>query len=122
MAGQQSPNVDWNQTMSIVGLVGEEGKGRIIAEARYIKIPGSPFAEVVFVVDEEYQRFGIAYFLYEMLIRLAKEKGIKGFMAEVLFSNFGIMKVFRKGGLPVKARLESGVYHLVIPFSTNARI
>jgi hypothetical protein len=43
-------------------------------------------------------------------------------MAEVLFSNFGIMKVFRKGGLPVKARLESGVYHLVIPFSTNARI
>jgi len=107
--------------MSIVGLVGEEGKGRIIAEARYIKIPGSPFAEVVFVVDEEYQRFGIAYFLYEMLIRLAKEKGIKGFMAEVLFSNIGIMKVFRKGDLPVKARLESGVYHLEIPFSTNAR-
>ena len=118
---QEYVNVDWNQTMSIVGLVGEEGKGRIIAEARYIKIPGSPFAEVVFVVDEKYQRFGIASFLYEMLIRLAKEKGVKGFMAEVLFSNIGIMKVFRKGGLPVKARLESGVYHLVIPFSTNAR-
>jgi len=119
---QEYVNVDWNQTMSIVGLVGEEGKGRIIAEARYIKIPGSPFAEVVFVVDEKYQRFGIASFLYKMLIRLAKEKGIKGFMAEVLFSNIGTMKVFRKGGLPVKARLESGVYHLVIPFSTNARI
>ncbi len=118
---QEYVNVDWNQTMSIVGLVGEEGKGRIIAEARYIKIPGSPFAEVVFVVDEKYQRFGIASFLYEMLIRLAKEKGVKGFMAEVLFSNIGIMKVFRKGDLPVKARLESGVYHLEIPFSTNAR-
>jgi acyl-CoA hydrolase/GNAT superfamily N-acetyltransferase len=118
---QEYVNVDWNQTMSIVGLVGEEGKGRIIAEARYIKIPGSPFAEVAFVVDGKYQRFGIASFLYEMLIRLAKEKGVKGFMAEVLFSNFGIMKVFRKGGLPVKARLESGVYHLEIPFSTNAR-
>jgi acyl-CoA hydrolase/GNAT superfamily N-acetyltransferase len=118
---QEYVNVDWNQTMSIVGLVGEEGKGRIIAEARYIKIPGSPFAEMVFVVDEKYQRFGIASFLYEMLIRLAKEKGVKGFMAEVLFSNIGIMKVFRKGDLPVKARLESGVYHLEIPFSTNAR-
>ncbi len=119
---QEYVNVDWNQTMSIVGLVGEEGKGRIIAEARYIKIPGSPFAEVVFVVDEKYQRFGIASFLYEMLIRLAKEKGVKGFMAEVLFSNIGIMKVFRKGGLPVTARLESGVYSLVIPFSPKARI
>jgi acyl-CoA hydrolase/GNAT superfamily N-acetyltransferase len=118
---QEYVNVDWTQTLSIVGLVGEEGKGRIIAEARYIKIPGSPFAEMVFVVDEKYQRFGIASFLYQMLIRLAKEQGIKGFMAEVLFSNIGIMKVFRKGGLPVTARLESGVYHLVIPFSTNAR-
>jgi GNAT superfamily N-acetyltransferase len=119
---QEYVNVDWNQIMSIVGLVGEEGKGRIIAEARYIKIPRSPFAEVVFVVDEKYQQSGIASFLYKMLIRLAKEKGIKGFMAEVLFSNIGMMKVFRKGDLPVEARLESGVYHLVIPFSKNAGV
>jgi len=119
---QEYVNVDWNQIMSIVGLIGEEGKGRIIAEARYIKIPSSPFAEVVFVVDEKYQQFGIASFLYKMLIRLAKEKGIRGFMAEVLFSNIGMMKVFRKGDLPVEARLESGEYHLVIPFSKNAGI
>jgi hypothetical protein len=38
--------------MSIVGLIGEEGKGRIIAEARLIRIPGNPFVEVVFMVDE----------------------------------------------------------------------
>ena len=119
---QEYVNVDWNQIMSIVGLIGEEGKGRIIAEARYIKIPSNPFAEVVFVVDEKYQHLGIAFFLYKMLIRLAKEKGIKGFMAEVLFSNIGMMKVFRKGDLPVEARLESGEYHLVIPFSKNAGI
>ncbi len=115
---QEYVNVDWNQVMSIVGLVGEEGKGRIIAEARYIKIPGNPFAEVVFVVDDKYQRFGIASYLYKMLIRLAKERGIKGFMAEVLFSNIGMMNVFRKGDLPIKARLESGVYHLVILFNS----
>ena len=114
---QQYVNVDWNQVMSIVGLVGEEGKGRIIAEARYIKIPGSPFAEVVFVVDEDYQRHGIATFLYRLLIRVAKERGVRGFIAEVLYSNIGgIMKVFKKGNLPVKARLEGGVYHLEIPF------
>jgi GNAT superfamily N-acetyltransferase len=119
---QEYVNVDWNQIMSIVGLVGEEGKGRIIAEARYIKIPRSTFAEVVFVVDEKYQQFGIASFLYKMLIRLAKEKGIRGIMAEVLFSNIGMMKVFRKGGLPLRARLESGVYHIEIPFNKNAGI
>jgi acyl-CoA hydrolase/GNAT superfamily N-acetyltransferase len=115
---QEYVNVDWNQVMSIVGLVGEEGKGRIIAEARYIKIPGNPLAEVVFVVDENYQRFGIGTFLYSMLIRLAKERGVRGFVAEVLYSNIGgIMKVFKKGDLPVKAHLEGGVYHLKIPFT-----
>ena len=72
---QQYVNVDRNQALSIVGLVGEEGKGRIIAEARYIKIHSSPLAEVVFVVDEKYQQFGIASFLYQMLIRLAKKTG-----------------------------------------------
>ena len=117
---QEYVNVDWNQVMSVVGLIGDEGKGRIIAEARYIKIPGSPLAEVVFIVDEKYQQFGIATRMYEILVRLAKERGIKGFVAEVLFSNIGMMKVFRKGQLPVKARLESGIYHLEIPFSPSA--
>jgi hypothetical protein len=28
------------------------------------------------------------------------------------------MKVFHKGELPVRAHLESGVYHLTIPFES----
>ena len=70
-------------------------------------------------MDEKYQRLGIASFLYQMMIRLATERGITGFTAEVLFSNIGIMKVFRKGDLPVKAHLESSVYHLEIPFDRH---
>ena len=116
---QEYVNVDWNQIVSIVGLVGEKGLGRIIAEARFIKIPGSSYAEVVFVVDENYQQLGIASFLYRMLIRLALARGIRGFIADVLFTNVGMMKVFRKGDLPVKAYLKSGVYHLEIPFNNQ---
>ena len=119
---QEYVNVDWNQIMSIVGLVGEEGKGLIIAEARYIKIPGNPFAEVVFVVDENYQRQGIGTFLYRMLIRLAMERGVQGFVAEVLSSNVGgIRKVFKRGDFPVKEHLEGGVYHLEIPFNSASK-
>jgi hypothetical protein len=43
-------------------------------------------------------------------------------MAEVLFSKIGAMKIFRKGDLPVKARLEDGVYHLVIPSNKKYKI
>jgi acyl-CoA hydrolase/GNAT superfamily N-acetyltransferase len=111
---QEYVNVDWNQVMSIVGVVGEDKKGFIIAEARYIKIPDSTFAEIVFVVDEKYQGIGIASLLYGKLIQLARERGIKGFVADVLFSNTAMMRVFEKHGLLIKARLEGGVYNLVI--------
>jgi acyl-CoA hydrolase/GNAT superfamily N-acetyltransferase len=114
---QEYVNVDWNQVMSIVALVGEEEESRIIAEARYIKIPNSFLAEVVFVVDEDFQRRGIASLLYKMLIKLARERGVKGFIAEVLFSNVAIMSVFQKGDLPVKAHLEGGIYQLNIPLT-----
>ena len=115
---QEYVNVDWSRDLSIVGLVGQEGEGRIIAEGRYLSIPGSLLAELVFVVDENFQSFGMATYLYGMLIRLAKERGLKGFMADVLFDNLAMMKVFHKGELSVRAQLESGVYHLTIPFES----
>ena len=74
---------------------------------------------MVFVVDENFQSFGIATYLYCMLIRLAKERGLKGFMADVLFDNLAMMKVFHKGELPVRVNLESGVYHLTMPFESK---
>jgi acyl-CoA hydrolase len=116
---QEYVNVDWSRDMSVVGLVGEEGQGRIIAEGRYLRIPGSALAELVFVVDEAFQGRGVATYLYAMLIRLARERGLKGFTADVLFNNLAMMKVFHKGELPVQAHLESGVYHLTIPFESK---
>ena len=47
---------------------------------------------------------------------LAKERGLKGFTADVLASNKSMMKVFEKGGLPVRATISEGVYELTIPF------
>jgi hypothetical protein len=62
-------NVDWSQEMSFVGLAEDRGRPRIIAEARYEKIPADGYAEIVFVVDEEFQGLGIATYLYKMLYR-----------------------------------------------------
>ena len=111
---QEYVNVDWHQVMSIVGIIREEGEERIIAEGRYIRSPGSENAEVVFVVDEDYQSHGIATAIYLKLVQLARERGIKTFLADVLFANAPMMKVFQKGNLPIRAYLEAGTYHLSI--------
>ncbi len=112
---QEYVNVDYNQVMSIVGLKYEPGQGTIIAEARFVREPRRPWADVAFIVDEKVSGLGIASYLYQMLIRLGKERGLQGFTADVLSSNQGMMKVFEKGGL-VKAKLEYGVYKLTMPF------
>lgn len=109
-------NVDWNNVMSIVGVAGRPGQGAIVAEARYLLGADRQWAEVAFVVDEPYQGIGICTYVFDLLVRLARERGIKGFWADVLSSNTAMMKVFYKSGLPVLMETESGVHHVTIPF------
>lgn len=116
---QEYVNVDCTRVVSIVALTGPAGQEHIIGEARFVRDPTRPYADVAFVVDEAYQGLGIASYLYAMLIRLAKERGIRGFTADVLASNKGMMRVFEKGELPVNARLEQGAFHLSIEFEDS---
>lgn len=114
---QQYVNVDYRTTMAVVGLVGEPGQGKIIAEARWVVWPGTSRADLAFVVDEEYGGNGIATYLYRMLARLAQDRGITTFTADVLASNRAMMRVIEKGGFAVEAKLEEGAYHLEIDLS-----
>ena len=113
---QEYVNIDYNRTMSIVALEGDVGKGKIIAEARYIKLHTKPFAEIAFIVDEEYQGYGIASYMLQKLIRIAKENNLKGFTASVNESNGAMIRVLRKSGLTVETRLEDGVFSVTMNF------
>jgi acyl-CoA hydrolase/RimJ/RimL family protein N-acetyltransferase len=115
---QEYVNVDYRTAMSIVGVIDEAGAERVIAEGRYVRLKDRPFADLAFVVDEAYQGKGIAAFLLDMLIRIAREQGgIEGFAADVLADNKAMMKVLEKSPYAVQAVLSSGYYELTIPFA-----
>jgi len=116
---QEYVNIDYNNVLSIVGLIYEPGQGHIIAEARYVKDPSKLSADVAFIVDEKFHGSGIATYMYKMLIRIAKQRGLQGFTADVLSTNHSMMRVFEKGGA-VNAKLEYGVYKLMMPFDTGS--
>jgi GNAT superfamily N-acetyltransferase len=116
---QQYVNVDYRVALSILGLIGSVGSGQIIAEGRFVKHRETMMADVAFVVDEKYKGRGIATYLYKLLVKAAKERGIVGFTADVLSSNKAMLKVFEKGGHTIRACLEQGAYELVIPFDAN---
>jgi acyl-CoA hydrolase/GNAT superfamily N-acetyltransferase len=111
--------IDYNDRMAIAAVTGKEepeSREQIVAVGRYIRDPDTNFAEVAFTTHHEWQDRGIGTFLLQYLVRIAKEKNIKGFTADVLARNTPMMKVFSKVGHPVKTHLEYGVYELNIPF------
>ncbi len=108
-------NVNWSNTMSLVGVAGRPGNECILAEGRYLLDPTGQWAEVAFVVDEEYQNLGLSTHLFDLLIRHATQKGLLGFYADVLTSNFAMMAVLRKSRLPIMIEPEDGAYHVKMP-------
>jgi RimJ/RimL family protein N-acetyltransferase len=108
--------VDCNRAISIVGLTGPPEQEHIIAEARYVRYPDRPQADVAFIVDEAYQGLGIATRLFQILTQVARERGLKGFTADVLGTNKAMLKVFEKNSRALKATIEQGIYELSIPF------
>lgn len=111
--------IDYNDKMAIAAVTGKEepeSREQIVAVGRYIRDPHTNFAEVAFTTHQDWQNRGIGTFLLQYLIRIAKEKNIKGFTADVLARNTPMNKVFSKAGYPLKTHLEYGVYELEIPF------
>jgi len=114
---QEYVNIDYRRIMSLVGTIDLSGTEQIIAEGRYVRHHNLPVADVAFVVDENYQGRGIASFLFEILIRIAREQGIEWFTADVIADNKAMLKVFEKAPFPIRAVMESGIYNLTIPFT-----
>jgi acyl-CoA hydrolase/GNAT superfamily N-acetyltransferase len=111
--------IDYNDKMAIAAVIGKEepeGRERIVAIGRYINNPNTRYAEVAFTTHQDWQDRGIGTFLLQYLIRIAREKNIAGFTADVLSGNKPMMHVFSKSGHPMTTHLDNGVYELKINF------
>jgi GNAT superfamily N-acetyltransferase len=92
---QQWASVDYRKNMSIIGLVQKGGYQEIVAIGSYAD-DSEGWAEVAFVVREDFQSMGIASHLLAQLEKIARENGFKGFSATVLKKNEAMMQVFKK--------------------------
>ena len=118
MKMQEYVNVDYKRTLAIVGTIDDSGVERVIAEGRYIILKDNPsYADVAFIVDEPLQGLGIGSYVFQMLIKLARKRGLEGFAADVIADNKPMLKVFEKSEFPMRAIVRSGVYELTIPFT-----
>ncbi|NKI42820.1 bifunctional acetate--CoA ligase family protein/GNAT family N-acetyltransferase [Streptomyces physcomitrii] len=102
-----------------VGLAATVG-GEFIATVRYDRIDvngraaSAPAdgAEVAFLVQDAHQGRGVASALLEHIAAVARERGIRRFVAEVLPANSKMIKVFTDAGYQQERSFEDGVVRL----------
>ena len=108
--------VDFENVVALVVTVESGGKETIIGGGRYLAfgLPGARSAEVAFIVEEDYHGLGIAGRILRHLARIAREKGVCQFEAEVLPQNKAMLAVFSHSGLPMKQSQTEGIIHVTL--------
>jgi acyl-CoA hydrolase/GNAT superfamily N-acetyltransferase len=113
--------MDYDDKFASVGYIGEEPDEKIVAVGRWFLDRPTNRAEVAFTVLPDWQKKGIGRFLLNNLIDTAKEKGIRGFTAEVLARNKKMLSVFYNSDYSISSDLEYGVYSLEFDFDNKTK-
>jgi acyl-CoA hydrolase/GNAT superfamily N-acetyltransferase len=103
--------------IAIVVTIPEASGEEIIAIGRYYLDEKTNFAEIAFIVNDEWQGKGIGSFLLKYLSVIAIGNGISGFTAEVLRGNRPMQSVLNKSEFKVTSKPTQDVYSYCIEFT-----
>jgi len=117
----QFVNVDYESEMALVAAFKEAGEEQIIGSARYYVDKATGLAEYAIEIQDEFQNQGIGTALFEHLMRVAKIKGVKGFLGYVLDTNTRAYRLMVRTGLPIETRWNEGVYAMTMRFTDEKR-
>jgi GNAT superfamily N-acetyltransferase len=106
---QELVDLDYDSNMALVACL---ETGDVVAMARYDVDPATRYAEIAFVVRDDWQRRGIGTLLLRRMIEIARARGLRGLAATVLTSNHAMLRIFQRSGLPVESRLDQDVVYL----------
>lgn len=106
-------DVDFEKHVALVAVIDQGGRQMIVGGGRYFVVRPKA-AEVAFAVVDEFQGQGLGSALMRHLITIARDAGLKEFIAEVLPDNTAMLKVFEKSGLSLTRKREAQVVHVVL--------
>ncbi len=95
MAQAHWANMDYRSFISLIGMVRNKGNKEVMAIGTYAELD-KDWAEVAFVVREDFHGQGIAGHLLQSLEKIARANGYIGFIASVLPENRAMFHVFSK--------------------------
>ena len=103
---------------ALLGLRGDD----LVGVASYELTDDPAAAEIALAVADGMHRRGIATLLLEHLVSLARARGVKTLVADVLPGNYPVLHVLADAGLTVRRRIGGGVIEISMPVPDNAAL
>jgi RimJ/RimL family protein N-acetyltransferase len=116
---QRLCNVDFDHDVAFVAVRGSRENEEIVGIAGYFLNPSTNLAEIAFMVEPAHQKSGLGSALQDRLMEFARARNVRGFVAEVLQINEGMMGLARRLG-EVDIRTEDGVHTVTCIFGAPA--
>lgn len=91
-------NIDYDRQIAMIAEADQSDKKRIIGVGRLIMNDDLTFGDLAVLVHDKYQGRGLGTKFVELLVDIAREKGLEDVRADVLTDNRRMMNVFNRLG------------------------
>ncbi|MFX0100664.1 MAG: GNAT family N-acetyltransferase [Candidatus Hodarchaeota archaeon] len=96
---QADVNIDYERNIALVGFIGDDPKDQeLIAMCSYLVDQDTNLGEISFTVSKKWRNQGITTFMLHYLIRIAREKGLRGFKGDILWENQPMVHIIQASG------------------------
>jgi acetyltransferase len=102
-------HLHYDREMALAAVLGEGDTVRILGVSRYYLNPETGTAEFALVVSDAYQRQGLGRHLMQRLMDIARERGVKRLVGQVLAENGPMLGLLRSLGFSPSAPVEGQV-------------
>ena len=100
--------IDYDRRMALVATERVGDDARIVGVGRYDRVDDEfapdVRAEFALIVEDRVQHLGIGRVLFQAIVEIARARGVKNFLADVLAENRRMLNLLRASGAPLKAR------------------
>ena len=100
-------NVDFEHEVAFVAVIGPREDPQVVAHGFYVVDASTNLAETAFMVSHDWQGKGLGKALQQRMAEHASRRGVQGFVAEILPSNTGMIRL-AKGAGGGKVSVERG--------------
>jgi acyl-CoA hydrolase/RimJ/RimL family protein N-acetyltransferase len=107
-------NVDYDSVMVFNAVTGERESEMIVGSALYGKDHATNMAEVAYMIRPDWQNIGLGSALQDRLAEYARARGLRGFTAQLLVENAGMLSLIKRLSDRAEIRTSKGLFEVTV--------